>query len=410
VINGYGRCWRPTVCVYDPGWRPYCDRGRWVYTDCGWYWSSDYAWGATFHYGRWFQNPGYGWCWCPDTVWGPSWVTWRYSNAYCGWAPLPPFTTWQAGVGFVYRGGGVSVGFGFGLGANCFTFVPTQFFCNSHPRNFCASPAQTTQIFNNTTVINNFNVRGSGHNRVVVNNGIPVQNVAAAAHEPIRPVPVHDADRSFAHGGNGQMSDRPGRVFGGNHPSAPGNAGSPAQPTTPTRTISSAPTTGQYPPHSIVINGNGNSRPTHFEAPVRTQPERNNPVTPVPQRPVPPANYRSPTYSAPVQVPPANYNSSPRPAPARWQQQPEIPRGYNQVPAPRQNVIAENQRVAPRVTYSAPPQPRSYNEPRYEAPRNSSPPPAAVAPQSSRQNYASAPAPQQQQGGGRGWNQNWPSH
>ena len=72
-VEGYGRCWRPSVCVYNPGWQPYCDHGHWVYTDCGWYWSSDYSWGwAPFHYGRWFQVPRWGWCWTPDTVWGPS--------------------------------------------------------------------------------------------------------------------------------------------------------------------------------------------------------------------------------------------------------------------------------------------------------------------------------------------------
>ena len=77
-IEGYGRCWQPTVVVGNAGWRPYCDRGRWIYTDCGWYWMSDYSWGsAAFHYGRWFNHPRWGWCWWPDNVWGPSWVTWR---------------------------------------------------------------------------------------------------------------------------------------------------------------------------------------------------------------------------------------------------------------------------------------------------------------------------------------------
>ena len=128
VVGGYGRCWRPTVCVYNSSWQPYCDNGHWVYSDCGWYWASSYAWGATFHYGRWFRDASFGWCWYPDTVWAPSWVTWRYSNNYCGWAPLPPHTAYQAGVGIVYNGGNVSVGFGFGLGASCFTFVPTAVF------------------------------------------------------------------------------------------------------------------------------------------------------------------------------------------------------------------------------------------------------------------------------------------
>jgi hypothetical protein len=195
VVNGYGRCWRPTVCVYDSSWQPYCDRGHWVYSDCGWYWVSDYAWGATFHYGRWFRNPSYGWCWYPDTVWAPSWVTWRYSNNYCGWAPLPPHTAYQAGVGIVYNGSAVSVGFSFGLGASSFTFVPTQNFCDPHPRNYRVAPVQVAQVYNNTTVINNFNV----NNRTIVNHGIPVQNVASITRTTIRPVPVHEINNAIAY-------------------------------------------------------------------------------------------------------------------------------------------------------------------------------------------------------------------
>jgi hypothetical protein len=162
-VDGYGRCWRPSVVVYNPGWQPYCDHGHWVYTDCGWYWFSDYSWGwAPFHYGRWFQHSRWGWCWTPDTVWGPSWVTWRYSNDYCGWAPLPPRAVYREGVGFFYNGLAVSVGFDFGLSWNCFAFVPIGHFCDPHPRRYCVAPAQVTQIYNHTTVINNFN--GHGHN------------------------------------------------------------------------------------------------------------------------------------------------------------------------------------------------------------------------------------------------------
>src|SRR6266540_1834756 len=44
-VADYGWCWQPTVSVINVGWRPYCDRGRWMWTDCGWYWQSDYSWG-----------------------------------------------------------------------------------------------------------------------------------------------------------------------------------------------------------------------------------------------------------------------------------------------------------------------------------------------------------------------------
>jgi len=187
-VPGYGRCWRPTITFYDTAWQPYCDRGHWVYTDYGWYWASDYSWGATFHYGRWFRDERLGWCWTPDTQWAPSWVCWRYSDDYCGWAPLPPGAVFQTGVGFVYRGRNVSAGFDFGLGANAFTFVLTKNFSDLHPRNFRVAPSQVTQIYNRTTVINNFNA----HNHVLINSGIPLQHIVAVTHAEIHPVAVRE--------------------------------------------------------------------------------------------------------------------------------------------------------------------------------------------------------------------------
>ena len=279
--------------TYDPNWQPYCDRGRWVYTDCGWYWNSDYAWGATFHYGRWFQAANVGWCWYPDTVWAPSWVTWRYSDSYCGWAPLPPRTYCQTDVGIVYQGGNVSVGLSFGLGASCFTFVPTPYFCNYYPRNYCANSGQVTQIYNNTKIINNIKIKGNGNNQIIINNGIPVQSVANVTQTPIHPVPVHQIDAAFTPGGRGQPVNRPALTR---------NSGSPAQTSlAPARFASSASTSGQNPPRSTVTAENGSSRPARSEAPAqnhspqpvvsqmpqagsgqvnqtanRTQPERNN--------------------------------------------------------------------------------------------------------------------------------------
>src|SRR5208283_1294824 len=173
-VNGYGQCWRPSVAVSNPGWQPYCDHGHWVYTDCGWYWYSDYSWGwAPFHYGRWFRDARWGWCWAPDIVWGPSWVTWRYSDDYCGWAPLPPRAVYREGVGFFYNGLAVSVGFDFGLSWNCFAFVPIGHFCDPHPRRYCVAPTQVTQIYNHTTVINNFNV----HDHNFINHGIDPERI-----------------------------------------------------------------------------------------------------------------------------------------------------------------------------------------------------------------------------------------
>jgi hypothetical protein len=198
-VEGYGLCWRPTVVVYDSSWQPYCDHGHWVYTDSGWYWLSDYSWGATaFHYGRWFRDARFGWCWWPDTVWAPSWVCWRYSDDYCGWAPLPPRTVYQEGIGFFYNGVAVSAGFDFGLSVNFFTFVPTRNFCDPHPRRYRAAPGEVTKIYNHTTIINNFNV--NSHDRTIINNGIPPSRISAVTHAKIPQFDIRESSASVPRG------------------------------------------------------------------------------------------------------------------------------------------------------------------------------------------------------------------
>jgi len=84
----YGYIWIPTA---GPEFIPYLSNGYWVFTNYGWMWTSGYDWGwAAFHYGRWDYNGSYGWFWVPDNDWGPSWVTWRRSEGYYGWAPMRP--------------------------------------------------------------------------------------------------------------------------------------------------------------------------------------------------------------------------------------------------------------------------------------------------------------------------------
>ncbi len=202
VVEGYGRCWRPTTVIYDSSWQPYCDRGHWVYSDCGWYWDSDYSWGVTFHYGRWFHHDRFGWCWWPDTVWAPSWVTWRQSDAYCGWAPLPPFAVYRPGMGFSYRGANVTVGFDFGLDAGFFTFVPVDRFCDRHPRSYRIERERGRDVFRQTVVINNFNE----NHRTIINGGIPVERINAGAHRTITPVNVGAIRNSERQGWRGSVT------------------------------------------------------------------------------------------------------------------------------------------------------------------------------------------------------------
>ncbi len=93
----YGLVWQPTGV--DRDWSPYTD-GYWSYTDAGWTWVSYEDWGGIcYHYGRWVELEGPGWCWVPGYEWGPAWVSWRKSDDYVGWAPLPPEARWEVNVG-----------------------------------------------------------------------------------------------------------------------------------------------------------------------------------------------------------------------------------------------------------------------------------------------------------------------
>jgi hypothetical protein len=314
-IDGYGRCWRPTAVAYSPNWQPYCDRGHWVYSDAGWYWASDYAWGATFHYGRWFRDPRFGWCWWPDTTWAPSWVTWRYTDDYCGWAPLPPFAIYRPGVGFVYRGNGVSVGFDFGLSAQFFTFVPTRNFCDPHPRRFRAAPSQVAGIYGRTTVINNINF----NNHRVINNGITVQRIADATRTQIRAVPVGDLrtqNNQVLRGGNFERQNRPQNSNTKSSTAAfeNGNNAAPRVQNPAPNHFSQPVVNGNpqavhdwsSPAPSPVIN-NGNNR--HIESPRGEQIGKQTPYPVMPSEsrefstPIPPAVNRSetvePTHNSP---------------------------------------------------------------------------------------------------------------
>ncbi len=210
-VAGYGNCWRPTVVVNTPGWRPYCNRGRWVYSNCGWYWLSDYSWGATtFHYGRWFNAPNYGWCWYPDTVWAPSWVSWRYTSAYCGWAPLPPTACYQTGVGLTFQNSSVGVSFGFGLSFGAYAFVPWGNFCSPHPYQYCLPPANCAQVYNTSVAVNHLEAGGRGQ---VYNRGIAPERVREYSRSEVRTVRIHDQSRPGARAesldGNTLVVNRP---------------------------------------------------------------------------------------------------------------------------------------------------------------------------------------------------------
>lgn len=164
-IDDYGNCWIPPE--QDPDWHPYA-AGHWVDTDDGWLWVSDDSepWGwATYHYGRWINVDGYGWCWVPGYTWAPAWVTWRYGDDYCGWAPLPPSR------------------FTGPIGPGWYNFCPVRSFGDPSLRLVIINRAYNYNYINRTRVIDDHNVSRYGSHYV---SGPPRDEINRFAQHPIQ--------------------------------------------------------------------------------------------------------------------------------------------------------------------------------------------------------------------------------
>ena len=197
--SDYGYVWQPQVS--DPDWAPYTV-GHWVYTDDGWTWVSDESWGwATYHYGRWVNIDGTGWCWVPGYTWAPAWVSWRYGDGYCGWAPLPP----DSFVGIDYSDDGFDVGVGFHIGGDCdsfygigagwYSFIPINCLGYRYYHGYYCHRGDNFRIINHTTNVTNINVARSTANRAgerqfgrVTTGGPAFAQVNALSTTPIQKV------------------------------------------------------------------------------------------------------------------------------------------------------------------------------------------------------------------------------
>lgn len=155
--------WVPTGV--DSSWRPYT-RGRWLYTDYGWTWNSyePFGW-ATYHYGRWGFSTRIGWFWVPGNRWGPAWVSWRQSDDYLAWAPLPP----------AYDRGGFSIGVSFGnIPRYYWSAVPSLYFLSDDlPRHYIRNRARWRYAYGRTRPIGHTKIV----NKTVINNVVNVNYV-----------------------------------------------------------------------------------------------------------------------------------------------------------------------------------------------------------------------------------------
>src|SRR5436309_3198686 len=187
----YGWVWTPRVVARS--WRPY-QYGHWVWTDLGWTWVSDEPFGwATYHYGRWYDDPDYGWEWVPGDQWAPAWVDWHEGNNYVGWAPLPPSIGYRPGISLNVD-----------LAAEDFVFVPEDRFLDTRVYDYAVPSWQCDQIYRGSR---NW-TRYQNYNDQVFNAGIPIDRVQQWTGRPVQRYQVADLGWNERHQGGRFAQDR----------------------------------------------------------------------------------------------------------------------------------------------------------------------------------------------------------
>ncbi len=172
----YGEVWCPRV--QSATWRPY-SAGRWVWVNpFGWTWVSEEPWGwAPYHYGTWVRG-GYGWGWVPGPVnqyWSPAVVHFSEYDGQVAWVPLAPReVVYPSRLSIGFRSGNWSLFYSIG---QCAVYYPTyNNVCEARPWNtrYVNRVTSVTNVYNNTTVINN--VTRSGGDGYVFNRNTYLRN------------------------------------------------------------------------------------------------------------------------------------------------------------------------------------------------------------------------------------------
>ena len=215
----YGWVWTPRGC--RSSWRPYRG-GHWVWTDEGWTWISDepYGW-ATYHYGRWYDDPEIGWSWVPGDEWAPSWVSFQEGGDYVGWAPLPPGVNVSVSFGSGYGG------YAYGIAPEDYLFVPERNFLAPRISAYYVSQDRIGPLYRRTRNFTNYRFNGGR----VFNQGVPVERFQR--YGKVRRYQVADVGANYRTarralpGGSRRILPSAG-AEGGPHRSADPAAGRPA--------------------------------------------------------------------------------------------------------------------------------------------------------------------------------------
>jgi hypothetical protein len=174
--SDYGYVFRPREAERST-WRPYTN-GRWVYTDAGCTWVSEESFGwATYHYGRWTRIRNIGWVWIPGDEWAPAWVSWRKSDSYVGWAPLPPEARFDHGTGIHNWADNY-----YDIGPENYSFVQTREFGSSRVERAVVPVQQNLTIVNQTSNVTNITY----NNTTIINQGPNYDEIRTRTAEPMQ--------------------------------------------------------------------------------------------------------------------------------------------------------------------------------------------------------------------------------
>ena len=347
----YGDVWVPNE---GSDFRPYGSNGYWVMTDYGNTWVSDDPFGwIVYHYGRWTYDPYYGWLWIPGYDWAPAWVSWRFGNGYCGWAPLGP---------------DAYIGENYGCPDSWWVFMGPEYLYRRDHYNYWGDRHYNHEYINHTTIINNVYTDNGSHVRY--NYGPRESTIEQVTHQR---VPVYQLSRT----------SRPGQTQVGNHtvniyrPSVNRATVSTARPSN----VITAPTRISKP-QNAPVNNNGQ---TGFRQAENRQNTVTNRQEPAPQ------NNRS-------QPQPAQQINRQQPA-QQTRQEPTQPaqqntgnRYFNHQPTPQQNNPQPQQHFTPPAPQPRQEPQRTIPQPQPQQHYNAPAPPSAPRP---------APAPAPRGGGGR---------
>lgn len=174
--SDYGYVWQPRE-AQSRAWRPYTN-GHWVYSDVGWTWVSEEPFGwATYHYGRWTRLRNIGWVWVPGDEWAPAWVSWRKSDEYVGWAPLPPEARFDRRSGIHNWSDSY-----YDVGPDQYSFVATREFGGERIQRSVVPSERNITIVNQTTNVTNITYS----NTTVVNQGPSYDELRTRTQQPIQ--------------------------------------------------------------------------------------------------------------------------------------------------------------------------------------------------------------------------------